>query len=141
MEVGKIRDADAPASASDRRLAITRSFPAGTAIANSANQRIVDANTDANANADDAGDTIVPAVYPAHSASRGDGIGSAIIDDPRPHAVGEAGHCGGADRRRNSLEVSTRQHCGGLIALRSLLFALAGGRHEHLLGYRNILTV
>ena len=104
MEVGKIRDADAPASTADRRLAVTRSFPVGAAITNSANQRTVDADANANTDPDDAdanvdtdddaGDTIVPAVYPAHSASRGGGIGSAIINDSRPHAAGEAGHGG-----------------------------------------------
>jgi hypothetical protein len=104
MEVGKIRDADAPASTADRRLAVTRSFPVGAAITNSANQRTVNANdadadANANANTDDAGDTIVHAIYTDRSASRGGGIGSAIINDPRPHAAGEAGHSGRADRR------------------------------------------
>jgi hypothetical protein len=98
MEVGKIRDADAPASATDRRLAITRSFPIDAAITNSANQRTVDADADANVDTDDAGDTIVPAVYPVHSAAFC-GIGSAIIDDPRPHAVGETGYGERAHRR------------------------------------------
>jgi len=74
-------------------------FPVGAAAsAGSANQRTVDANS-TGFHTDDASDTIVYAVDANYSASRGYGISSVIIDDPRPHAAGEAGHRGRADRR------------------------------------------
>ena len=101
MEVGDVRDANAPAPSAYRRLAFARWFSVGAAITNSANQRTVN-NNPANLHADDAddaGNTIIHVVYTDRPASRSCGIGFAIIDDPRPHEAGEAGHSGRDDRR------------------------------------------
>src|SRR5262245_21846323 len=87
MEVAEVRDADAPASGSDRMAHAGRGRShTGTAIANSA----------------------------AHWTGYGYGadVGSGPCDpagvhDPRQHKAGEAGHGRGTRRPRDPVEVST----------------------------------
>src|SRR5262249_26116982 len=103
MEVAEVRDADAPASGSDRMAHAGRGrSQAGTAIANSAAHWTgygSDAGADSGSN--------------CSSSDSGTDSGSGPCDpagvhDPRPHQAGEAGHGRGTHRRRDPLEVTTK---------------------------------
>src|SRR5262249_34615416 len=85
--------------------------------------RFVDSYTD---NACDAGRHL--AGLRTDAAARGRGF--AVIDDPRPHDAGEAGHGERGDRRRASMEVMEANNN----ARGSLPLAPTGGRYAYPLG-------
>src|SRR5262245_36751013 len=92
MEVAEVRDADAPASGSDRMAHAGRGrSQAGTAIANSA-AHWTGYDSGSNCSSPDSG------TGPCDPAG---------VHDPRQHKAGEAGHGRGTHRRRDPVEVST----------------------------------
>src|SRR5262245_43947083 len=104
MEVAEVRDADAPASGSDRMAHAGRGrSQAGTAIANSA-AHWTGYGSDAGAYSGSGSN--------CSSSDSGTDSGSGPCDpagvhDPRQHKTGEAGHGRGTHRRRDPVEVST----------------------------------